>query len=173
MKRILYLTGALITASILLIGCGANKSDLSSETNDFVNMAIAKGCNEAFRNMDGVSMYNKEALSDYAEPLSKLFEQYQNINWTYNLKFKPEVSISVGDNGQAKYDLYTSISKNETFICSCGNGPNKYDIQFTEGKVGVVNGNIFIEENTKLKVNEMDYIYKNGSWINDQPPGKN
>ena len=165
--------GAITLVSYFFVSCGGGKGgsnfngDLAAEANDFVNMAIAVGCNEAYQKTPGMNYNNKNALANYTEDLSKLIARYQNSNWRFDFNFKPEVSFSVDKTGKMKTDFLAPITSGGYFIGKYDTGKNKYEIKFTDGKIGLLEGNVYIEENTKLSVNGTPYVFKNNTWIKD------
>jgi len=170
MKRLTAILCAIVIAASMFTGCGGGNgsSGLTSEENDFVKAAIAIGCNDSYSNMSGISMSNKEAIKKYSQDLSPIVEKYIKLNWHFDIYIQSSVSFSADKDGQLAVDFVASIPKDGFFLGRCTNGDKVYEVKFTEGKVGLNSGNVYVEEGTRLLLNNVPFVYKDNSWEKEQ-----
>jgi hypothetical protein len=170
MKRLAAILGVFVIATSVFTSCGGGKGNsgsLTSEENDIVKAAIAIGCCDTYRGMSGVSMNNKEAIKKFSNDLSPIVAKYENLDWHLDITVQSEVSFSTDKKGELAVDYFAKIPNDGFFLCRFSNGNNETEVKFTAGKVGLNSGNVYIEEETKLLLNNSTYVYRNSRWVKD------
>jgi hypothetical protein len=62
----------------------------------------------------------------------------------------------------------TYVVKNNQNITFIVKGKQQYTVVFTNGEIGAMNGEIFVKEQTKMKLNDRKYVYLKNHWKNDK-----
>lgn len=171
MKRLAIILGVFVFATCIFTGCGGGKGNsgsLTSEENDIIKAAIAIGCCDTYSGMSGVSMNNNEAIKKFSKDLSPIVAKYENFNWHLDITVQSEVSFSADEKGEIAIDYFAKIPKDGFFLCRFSNGNKETEVKFTAGKVGLNSGNVYIEEGTRLLLNNQPFVYKGNSWKKEQ-----
>jgi hypothetical protein len=152
-----------IFASIIYLvssGCQQNQGDLPIETYELVNLAIAASCKDASLKVDaGHSSFNRD-LGELSKELKKIEAKHQDVDWSFDFKIRPQFSFSAVD-GQARTSFTANIPEGGYLVAKC----KGYVFSFNEGAVGFIEGNVFVQEGTKLSINDLLYIFKKSVWV--------